>query len=97
MVGQKFDNLYVVDAPKMLETAGKDIVKDRGNQAYFIMGGYAVRHVVYNEFCQIKPISQWLDRKVCPGLSIKTFTTKEPPTWIRRPVCSASLNNLWII
>lgn len=76
MVGQKFDNLYVVDAPKTLETAGKDIVKDRGNQAYFIMADMPSDMFVYNEFCQIKPISQWLDMESLPWIINKNLYNK---------------------
>lgn len=76
MVGQKFDNLYVVDAPKTLEAAGKDIVKDRGNQAYFIMADMPSDMFVYNEFCQIKPISQWLDMESLPWIINKNLYNK---------------------
>lgn len=76
MVGQKFDNLYVVDAPKTFEAAGKDIVKDRGNQAYFVMADIPSNMFVYDEFCQFKPTSQWLGMESLPWIANKNLYNK---------------------
>lgn len=76
MVGVKFDNLYVVDASKMLEIAEKDIVKDKGNQAYFIMMDMPADMFIYNEFCQVKPTAQWLDMESLPWIINKNLYNK---------------------
>ena len=76
MVGLKFDSLYVVDSPETLETAARDIVKDKGNHAYFIMMDLPSNMFIYNEFCQIKPTSQWLDMESLPWIVNKNLYNK---------------------
>ena len=76
MVGVKFDNLYVVGSPRTLEIVGKDIVKDKGNHAYFIMMDMPSNMFVYNEACQIKPTTQWVDMESLPWIVNKNLYNK---------------------
>ena len=76
MVGVKSDNLYVVDTPQMLEKLSKDIVKDRGNQAYFVLWDLPANMFVYNEYCKIKPTSQWLHMESLPWVINKNLFNK---------------------
>lgn len=76
LVGIKFDNLYVIDSPKTLEEAAKSIVSDKGNQAYFIYMDLPADMFVYNEYCRIKPTSQWLDMESLPWIINKNLSGK---------------------
>lgn len=76
MVGVRSDNLYVVDTPQMLEQVSKDIVKDRGNQAYFILLDLPSNMFIYNEYCKVKPTSQWLHMESLPWVINKNLYSK---------------------
>lgn len=76
MVGVKSDSLYVVDTPQMLEQVSKDIVKDRGNQAYFVLLDLPSNMFVYNEYCKVKPTSQWLHMESLPWVVNKNLYSK---------------------
>lgn len=76
MIGVKYDGLYVVDSPKTLEIAAKDIVKDKGNHAYFILMDMPSDMFVYNEFCRIKPAAQWLNMESLPWIINKNLVSK---------------------
>lgn len=75
-LGVKSDNLYVVDTPQMLEQVSKDIVKDKGNQAYFILLDLPSNMFVYNEYCKVKPTSQWLHMESLPWVINKNLFSK---------------------
>lgn len=76
MLGLKYSHLYVVDSPKTLEIAVKDIKRDKGNQAYFIFMDLPSNMFVYNEFCRINPTSQWLDMESQPWIVNKNLFGK---------------------
>lgn len=76
MVGIKYSNLYVVDSPKTLDVAVKDIIKDKGNQAYFIFMDLPSNMFVYNEYCRVNNTSQWLDMESQPWVVNKNLFGK---------------------
>ena len=76
MIGFKFDSLYVVNSPEVLETLAKDIVKDKGNQAYFVLLDMPSNMFVYNEYCKIKPKDQWLHMESLPWVINKNLLNK---------------------
>lgn len=76
MVGVKYNNLYVVDSPKTLEVAAKDIAKDKGNQAYFIFMDLPSNMFVYNEYCQVENASKWLNMDSQPWVLNKNLIGK---------------------
>ncbi len=59
IMGISYDSLYVVNSFKALDTLFDDIEKDKGNRAYFVFLDLPSDMYVYNEFCKLKPQSQW--------------------------------------
>lgn len=76
MIGVKSDNLYVVNAPQILEKLGEDIVKDKGNQAYFVLLDLPSNMFIYDEYCKVKPTSQWLHMESLPWIINKNLFNK---------------------
>ena len=59
IVGKSYDSLYVVNSFEALDKLVNDISKDKENRAYFVFLDLPSDMFVYNEFCQLKPRSQW--------------------------------------
>ena len=60
LVGINYNNLYVINSTHTFDALLEDIKKDKGNQAYFVFVDLPADMYIYNEFCEIKPISGWV-------------------------------------
>ncbi len=60
IIGVSYDALYVVNSFKTLDVLLEDIEKDKGNRAYFVFLDIPSDMYVYDQFCRLKPQSQWL-------------------------------------
>lgn len=52
--------LYVANSFKALDLLAKDISTDRGNNAYFVIMDMPAELFIYDSFCNLKPLSQWI-------------------------------------
>ncbi len=59
IMGVSYDSLYVVNSFKALDALLEEIKKDKGSRAYFVFLDLPSDMYVYNEFCKLKPQSQW--------------------------------------
>ncbi len=59
IMGVSYDSLYVVNSLKTMDRLLEEIQKGKSNRAYFVFLDLPADMYVYNEFCQLKPQSQW--------------------------------------
>ena len=64
-----YNNMYVVNSLKTFDVLAENILSDKGRQAYFVYADIPSDMFVYDEFCNIKNSSQWVN--------------KEDPVWIK--------------
>ena len=60
IIGVSYDALYVVNSFKTLDVLLEDIEKDKGHRVYFVFLDIPSDMYVYDQFCRLKPQSQWL-------------------------------------
>lgn len=76
LVGISYSGLYVIDSIKMLDFAAEDIIKDKGNRAYFVMMDMPSDMFVYDEYCRIKSPGKWLAMESLPWILNKNIYSK---------------------
>ncbi len=76
LVGIPYDGLYVVDSLNSLDMAAEDILRDKGNRAYFVFVDLPSDMFVYNEFCKVKNPSKWLAMESLPWILNKNLYNK---------------------
>lgn len=59
-IGASYKNLDVLDAPATLDVVAKDIAETNGNKAYFVNLNMPGEMYVYDEFCRVKPLAEWV-------------------------------------
>ena len=68
---QPVKKLYVVNSAQALDLAALDIAKDKNNGAYFVYVDLPADMFIYNEFCQVKPIENWVSMQDIKSAEIK--------------------------
>ncbi|MDD4556964.1 MAG: hypothetical protein PHE89_06555 [Alphaproteobacteria bacterium] len=66
LVGIPYDNLYVINSVRTFDVIFDDILKDTGNATYFTLIDAPGEMFVYDEYCAIKPTTEWLSKKNLP-------------------------------
>lgn len=69
-LGISYKDIYVIDSLQALDVAGKDIAEDKGNKAYFIYVDLPKMYV-YDEFCRLKPLSEWQTKNSLPWVTLQ--------------------------
>ena len=59
-IGTSYDKLYVVDSFDVLKRVAVDMTKAKGDAAYFVKMDLPADMYVYDEFCRMKPLNQWV-------------------------------------
>lgn len=75
MVGISYRNIDVKNSLDVLDMLISDVEKDTGNKAYFVDLNLPGNTFIYDEFCQIKPIEKWQNKKDLPW--VKKIGDKE--------------------
>ena len=60
LVGINYSNLYVINSLHTFDKLLNDIKKDEGNQAYFVFVDLPADMYIYNEYCEMKPMAEWV-------------------------------------
>ncbi|MDR1694356.1 MAG: hypothetical protein LBR70_04090 [Lactobacillaceae bacterium] len=66
LIGVPFDNLYVINSINTLDIMFNDILAETSNTTYFALLDIPSEMYVYDEFCNIKPSSEWLSKENLP-------------------------------
>lgn len=66
MVGVSYRNVDVKNSLDVLNMLEKDIAKDNGNKAYFVVLNAPSNTYIYDEFCNVKPFSEWQNKTDLP-------------------------------
>lgn len=70
MIGINYNNLYVVNSIKTFDVLTNDILTDKGRQAYFVFADIPSDMFVYDQFCNIKPQSEWISLNNLPWVNV---------------------------
>lgn len=73
MIGISYNNLYVLNSIKTFDVLAENILQDKGRNAYFIYADIPSDMFIYDQFCTIKPRSEWINLNNLPW--IKTDKT----------------------
>lgn len=76
MIGINYNNLYVVNSIKTFDVLLDHIKNDKGRQAYFVYADIPSDMFIYDEFCQIKPQSQWISLQNLPWVKVDKISLK---------------------
>lgn len=77
LVGISYKNLEVINSIKTLDVIMDDMVKDSGDATYFTLLDMPGEMYVYDEFCNIKPKSQWVHKNNLPWVKIANTYNKK--------------------
>lgn len=68
MIGSSLRNVQVIDSLDTLDRLANDIISgnSNGNKAYFAYIDFPGSIYMYNEFCKLKPMSQWVNKDNLP-------------------------------
>ncbi len=66
MIGISYDNIGIKNSLDVLPLLAKDIATQKGNQAYFVNLNLPNQTYIYDEFCQVKQINEWENKKDLP-------------------------------
>lgn len=66
MIGISYKNINVKNSLDTLDMLEKDIDKDNGNKAYFLYLNLPSNTFIYDEFCRVKPIDKWQNKRDLP-------------------------------
>lgn len=66
MIGSSLRNIQVIDSLKTLDRLADDVIKGNGNKAFFAYIDFPGNTYMYNEFCKLKPMSQWVNKDNLP-------------------------------
>lgn len=70
MIGISYNNLYVVNSVKTFDILADDIIHDQGRNAYFVYADIPSDMFIYDQFCNIKPQSEWISLRNLPWVKI---------------------------
>ena len=86
LVGINYSNLYVINSVYVFDKLIDDILNDRGDQAYFVYVDLPSDMYIYNEFCEIKPTSQWVNLTTLPWIKKQNDTLKKK-AYLEQTMC----------
>ena len=86
MVGTNYNNLYVVNSIKTFDILLEDIKKDEGKQAYFVFADVPSDMYIYDEFCKIRPQTEWLNRTNLPWIK-RDYTSQRRYAYLQQTRC----------
>ena len=86
MVGTNYNNLYVVNSVKTFDILLEDIKKDEGKQAYFVFADVPSDMYIYDEYCHIRPQTQWLNRSNLPWIK-RDYTYQRRDAYLQQTRC----------
>lgn len=86
MVGTNYNNLYVVNSIKTFDILLEDIKKDKGKQAYFVFADVPSDMYIYDEFCKIRPQTEWLNRTNLPWIK-RDYTYQRRNAYLQQVRC----------
>ena len=86
MVGTNYNNLYVVNSIKTFDILLEDIKKDEGKQAYFVFADVPSDMYIYDEFCKIRPQTEWLNRTNLPWIK-RDYTSQRRYAYLQQTKC----------
>lgn len=86
MVGTNFNNLYVVNSIKTFDILIEDIKKDEGKQAYFVFADIPSDMYIYDEYCHIRPQTEWINRTNLPWIK-RDYTYQRRSAYLQQTRC----------
>lgn len=86
MVGTNYNNLYVVNSIKTFDVLLEDIKKDSGKQAYFVFADVPSDMYIYDEFCKIRPQTEWINRTNLPWIK-RDYTYQRQTAYLQQTRC----------
>lgn len=86
MVGIDYSNLYVVNSVQTFDILLKNIMEDKGRQAYFVFIDLPSNMFIYDEFCQLKPTDKWYDISNLPWIK-NDLTSKRSKAYMQQTRC----------
>ncbi|MBQ8481315.1 MAG: hypothetical protein IJ532_02135 [Alphaproteobacteria bacterium] len=86
MVGTNYNNLYVVNSVKTFDILLEDIKKDEGKQAYFVFADIPSDMYIYDEYCHIRPQTQWLNKSNLPWIK-RDYTYQRRDAYLQQTRC----------
>lgn len=60
LVGVNYNNLYVINSLKTFDVLADNIKEDKGSQAYFVYADIPSDMFIYDQYCSLKPRSEWI-------------------------------------
>ena len=66
MIGISYQNIGIKNSADVLDVVAQDLDKTNGNSAYFINIDLPQNTYIYDEFCQVKPLDQWMNKNDLP-------------------------------
>lgn len=88
MVGVNYNNLYVVNSVKTFDVLLSDIKKDTGKQAYFVFADLPSDMYIYDEYCRIRPQTEWFNRTNLPWVK-RDYTYQRRNAYLQQTRCLA--------
>lgn len=86
MVGTNYNNLYVVNSIKTFDVLLEDMKKDSGRQAYFVFADVPSDMYIYDEFCKIRPQTEWINRTNLPWIK-RDYTYQRRTAYLQQTRC----------
>lgn len=86
MVGTNYNNLYVVNSIKTFDILLEDMKKDEGKQAYFVFADVPSDMYIYDEYCHIRPQTQWLNKTNLPWVK-RDYTYQRRDAYLQQTRC----------
>lgn len=86
MIGVNYNNLYVVNSIMIMDVLFDNIKQDTGKQAYFVFVDMPADMYIYDEFCRIKPRSEWLNMVNLPWIT-HDYTVKRQAAYMQQTRC----------
>lgn len=74
-IGTSYQNIGIKNSADILNIVAQDIDKANGNSAFIINIDLPQDTYIYDEFCQIKPLDQWMNKKDLPW--VKSISANE--------------------
>lgn len=86
MIGINYNNLYVVNSIKTFDVLAKSITENTGRHAYFVYADIPSDMFIYDQFCNIKPQSEWISLKNLPWVEVDN-SYKKRKAYIEQTKC----------
>lgn len=86
MIGTNYNNLYVVNSIRTFDVLVEDIKKDEGKQAYFVFVDVPSDMYIYDEYCHIRPQTEWINRTKLPWMK-RDYTYQRRNAYLQQTRC----------